>query len=196
MNVSEVRSHIAMAVIAFGVCAGGYAFFVLPMKGELSRAATEAQGARSAINRMSALQSTLPELIKRRNLAASRLDFARSACRVAEDEGALYAEISLLAEEAGVRVTRLAPSGGAARSSRESQTGPRSTRWSMEVSGGYGAVALFFRGLEERLGLARIRSAVITTDQTRVDTVVASVESEHFIVAPAAPIAREASHAP
>jgi hypothetical protein len=147
---------------------------------------------------MSALQSTLPELIERRDLAARRLDFARSACRVAEDEGALYSEISSLAEEAGVRVTRLAPSGGGARASRDNQSGPRSTRWSMEVSGGYGAVALFFRGLEERLGLARIRSAVITTDQTRVNTVVASVESEHFIVAPAPPIAAasEASHAP
>jgi len=180
MNIAILRRLIATAIIVVGVCAGGYSIVVLPMKRELARAESEADSASAAIERMSRLQATLPELIGRRDLAKHRVSLVRAASRVARDEGVLYADVSALAADLGLRVTRLAPVG----SGQSGENGPQSVRWSMEVVGSYGALTLFIKRFEERLGFAIVRSVVVTPDQTRVDTVVASIETEHFVIEP------------
>lgn len=185
MTNLSLRAFVAPAAIGLSIIVSMNLYVVQPLKDRLEQTRLQAEAITNDMASLSHSDTALDQIREEQAVAERRLDKIKLAGEIVRDEGLLFQRISNLSIAVNVSLERLDPQPRAIRASDE--TDVTSLRCFLEVSGSYGAIAMFVRDLEQELGITVVRSVHIAPiHHGEDDSVLASIETEHFAINPRA----------
>jgi len=187
-GTNDPRTVISQGVIGLAICVGGYMMAVDPVSAKLATAKAEEAALRAQAREAEALRDIVPQVTGASARAKAEADRIHEAGRLARNEQDLYATLTSIANECNVRIDQMSPvritAKGAASGQVPDPAAPglnAATGYSIDAAADYTDLTRFLRRIRTELGFAIVKTVRLTpTMDTRVKTVQAYIETEHF----------------
>lgn len=200
---NELRTIIALAVIAGMVCVGAYTIIYDPIAKKLLTAKAEETALTSQVRAAEVIRDTLPQVTAAVQKAAADASQINDTGRFAREEQELYAALTSLASKHRVRIDQMTPTltseakgSSGSTSATDAAQGTTVVAYTIDATATYVQMAAFIRSLRTEVGYCNVRTVRITpTSETRQKLVHAFIETEHYSFE-ASPISLSANAAP